>query len=209
MSDGHFTTPRAAHSSIICGRGDLVIANDAATLPASLQGEHVPSGACHRGAAGRPGARSTPMSVAHFSAVVFGAGDYRTRTEDRPPPPPLGPGDRLALGPLIGDGHRRARAPATCGFAFRRFTRSRSGPASRGMAGRSSTHISPRRWRSGTFGRDCRPPVAFEPPSAGFALDWRALASDARPRCSLRHHHARGRHLIDRRRGARPTAAVR
>ena len=79
--------------------GDLVIANDAATLPASLRGEHVPSG--------RPievrlaGRRSlAPDDVRQFSAVVFGAGDYRTRTEDRPPPPPLVPGDRLALGPL-------------------------------------------------------------------------------------------------------------
>jgi hypothetical protein len=36
----------------------------------------------------------------HFHAVVFGAGDYRQRTEDRPPPPVLHQGDRLALGPL-------------------------------------------------------------------------------------------------------------
>src|SRR5262249_58871889 len=35
-----------------------------------------------------------------FYAIVFGAGDYRQRTEDRPPPPVLRPGDRLALGPL-------------------------------------------------------------------------------------------------------------
>src|SRR6185295_4898083 len=38
--------------------------------------------------------------VRAFTAVVFGAGDFRTRTEDRPLPPALAPGDRLALGPL-------------------------------------------------------------------------------------------------------------
>ena len=42
----------------------------------------------------------------------FGAGDWRTRTEARPPPPPLALGDRLALGPLVATvdgllGHQR------------------------------------------------------------------------------------------------------
>ena len=31
-------------------------------------------------------------------AVLFGAGDWRTRTEDRPAPPRLAPGDRIAIG---------------------------------------------------------------------------------------------------------------
>ena len=67
--------------------GDLVVANDAATLPASLRGRHVPSGgAVEVRLAGR---RSlAPDDVRRFAAVVFGAGDYRTRTEDRPLPPP-------------------------------------------------------------------------------------------------------------------------
>src|SRR5437764_15004214 len=79
--------------------GDLVIANDAATLPASLHGEHEPTGsAIEVRLAGR---RSlAPEDVDQFSAVVFGAGDYHTRTEHRAPPPPLLPGDRLTLGPL-------------------------------------------------------------------------------------------------------------
>ena len=37
-----------------------------------------------------------------FTAIAFGAGDHRTRTEDRMSPPPLSPGDHLALGPLSG-----------------------------------------------------------------------------------------------------------
>src|SRR5262249_50063151 len=95
--------------------GDLVIANDAATLPASLQGVHVPSGGpVEVRLAGR---RSlAPDDVRQFSAIVFGAGDYRTRTEDRSPPPPLAPGDRLALGPLSATverllGHPRPISP--------------------------------------------------------------------------------------------------
>ena len=78
--------------------GDLVVANDAATLPASLHGVHAPSG--------RPieirlaGWTADTSDVADFAAVVFGAGDFHLRTEDRPLPPPLGAGDRLELGPL-------------------------------------------------------------------------------------------------------------
>src|SRR5919107_1926198 len=80
-------------------RGDLVVANDAATLPASLRGTHGPTGAAVEvRLAGRPSLR--PEDVRRFSAVVFGEGDFRTRTEDRPAPPPLAAGDQLTLGPL-------------------------------------------------------------------------------------------------------------
>ena len=79
--------------------GDHVIANDAATLPASLRGMHVPTGErIEVRLAGRPSLAVDDVS--EFSAIVFGAGDFRTRTEDRPPPPRLAPSDRLALGPL-------------------------------------------------------------------------------------------------------------
>ena len=81
------------------GPGDLLIANDAATLPASLQGRHALTGAAVEV---RLAARASlaPADVRTFSAIVFGAGDYRTRTEDREPPPALSRGDRLVLGPL-------------------------------------------------------------------------------------------------------------
>src|SRR5215472_3702245 len=79
--------------------GDLVIANDAATLPASLHGVHLPSGAAIE--VRLAGRSSLAREDLRFSAVVFGAGDWHARTEDRPPPPPLGLGDRLQLGPLV------------------------------------------------------------------------------------------------------------
>ena len=79
-------------------RGDLVIANDAATLPASLQGVHLRSGTAIEA---RLAARSSLAAddVHTFSAVIFGAGDFHTRTEDRVLPPPLAPGDHLVFQP--------------------------------------------------------------------------------------------------------------
>src|SRR4051812_46678753 len=77
--------------------GDLVVANDAATLPASLTGTHVPSGRfIEVRLAGR---RSLdPSQVDRFCAVVFGAGDFRTRTEGRAEAPPPPPGGYTAFG---------------------------------------------------------------------------------------------------------------
>src|SRR5215469_11050641 len=90
--------PRADFVTLLRS-GDVVIANDAATLPASLRGSHVASGgAIEVRLAGWPSA--VLDDPRHFHAIVFGAGDYRQHTEDRPPPPALQPGDRLALGPL-------------------------------------------------------------------------------------------------------------
>src|SRR5215212_6880931 len=78
---------------------DLVIANDAATLPASLAGVHQQTGKhIEVRLAGRPSL--DPMDVSRFSAVVFGEGDFHTRTEDRPLPPVMKRGDILLLGPL-------------------------------------------------------------------------------------------------------------
>src|SRR5215218_580051 len=78
---------------------DLVIANNAATLPASLSGVHQQTGkTIEVRLAGR---RSLdPMDVKSFSAIVFGEGDFHLRTEDRPLPPRLRSGDTLVLGPL-------------------------------------------------------------------------------------------------------------
>src|SRR5436309_16013383 len=79
--------------------GDQVIANDAATLPASLHGMHVPTG--ERIEVRLAGRRSLAVDdVSDFSAVVFGAGDVRTRTEERPTASLLAAVDPVAPGPL-------------------------------------------------------------------------------------------------------------
>lgn len=73
--------------------GDLLVVNDAATLPASLRG-HAPSGAPVE-------ARLVDqLPAGPFRAVLFGGGDWRTPTEHRPPPPPLPAGSRISFGEL-------------------------------------------------------------------------------------------------------------
>lgn len=79
----------------ILRRGDLLVVNDAATLPASLDGRRddgatfevrlLSQAASSRGATG-----ST-----EWRAVLLGEGDWRRRTEDRPPPPQLAEGERF------------------------------------------------------------------------------------------------------------------
>src|ERR1044072_9031994 len=97
--------------------GDLVVANDAATLPASLRGTHGATGApVEVRLAGRPSLR--PEDVRRFSAVVFGEGDFHTRPEDRPAPPPLAAGDRLVLGPLRATVERLLHHPRLVSLLF-------------------------------------------------------------------------------------------
>ena len=65
--------------------GDVVVANDAATLPASLSGVHLRTGgAIEVRLAGRASLASD--DVRRFVAVAFGPGDHRTPTEIRPDP---------------------------------------------------------------------------------------------------------------------------
>ena len=74
--------------------GDRLVVNDAATLPASLSGIHLPSGLP---AEVRLAGRCTldAADVRAFTALAFGAGDHRTRTEDRALPPRLQAGGAL------------------------------------------------------------------------------------------------------------------
>ena len=70
--------------------GDLLVVNDAATVPASLSAVTT---------------RGEPVEVrlaAHLGddrwrAVLLGAGDWHTRTEHRAPPPPVARGERLRV----------------------------------------------------------------------------------------------------------------
>jgi S-adenosylmethionine:tRNA ribosyltransferase-isomerase len=167
--------PRANLVEILRPR-DLVIANDAATLPASLQGVHVPSGG--RIEVRLAGRRSlAPDDVHEFSAIVFGPGDYRTRTEARPMPPALEAGDWLALGPLTATIERQLGHPRLISLRF-------DGTADEIWAGLARhgrpiqyAHVPEALALWDVWTPIAGPPVAFEPPSAGFALDWRALAA--------------------------------
>ena len=154
--------------------GDILVANDAATLPASILGVHKRTG---RSIEVRlAGSKSVfHKNVRQFSAIVFGEGNYRTPTEYRPSPPELRPGDTLQLGPLTATilqllGHPR--------FVLIRF----EGPSAsiwEGLARHGHpiqySHISTPLALWDTWTPIAGLPVAFEPPSAGFALDWRTL----------------------------------
>ena len=156
-------------------RGDLVVANDAATLPASLAGIHVESGApvevrlAQRGSLDRD-------DVHDFLAIVFGDGDYRTATEQRPLPPTFATGDTLQLGPLRATVRRVLGHPR---FIALRFTGSAQA-IWRGIAkhGRpvQYAYMRPALAMWDVWTPIAGAPAAFEPPSAGFALDWHLLA---------------------------------
>jgi S-adenosylmethionine:tRNA ribosyltransferase-isomerase len=175
-ASGHFAEDVRRNLRRYLRNGDLVIANDAATLPASLRGVHQPTWAEIEI---RLAARHSlaPDDVSEFTAVVFGPGDFHTRTEDRPLPPLMASGDTLLLGPL------RATVLSVLGHP-RLISLGFDGPADAiwtGLAqhGRpiqyAHLHEPLALWDVWTVvaGR----PAAFEPPSAGFVLDWDTLAA--------------------------------
>jgi S-adenosylmethionine:tRNA ribosyltransferase-isomerase len=163
--------PRAALASLF-RPGDLVVANDAATLPASLNGVHRSGG---EPIEVRLAAWVSFCDPTRFVAVAFGAGDHRMLTEDRSPPSPLSAGDRLELGPLVASVECLLDHPRLVSIGFA------GSPASvmRGLAqhGRpiQYAHIPEplRLWDVWT--QIAAEPIAFEAPSGGFALDWRTL----------------------------------
>jgi S-adenosylmethionine:tRNA ribosyltransferase-isomerase len=155
-------------------RGDLLVANDAATLPASLAGLHLPSGSTIE--VRLAGRRSLdPDALRHCVAVVFGPGDFRTRTEDRPLPPPLAPGDRLRLGPLVARIERTLGHPRLVALAFDGSTAEVWAGIARHGRPIQYAHVPTPLALWDVWTPIAGPPVAFEPPSAGFALDWRLL----------------------------------
>ena len=161
---------------------DLVIANDAATLPASLAGVHDRTGhAIEVRLAGRPSLKAEDINC--FSAVIFGEGDFHTRTEDRPSPPALQIGDTLTLGPLLATVEQILNHPRLVALRF-------AGTPDGVWAGLAShgrpiqySHLQTSLDLWDVWTRIAGPPVAFEPPSASFVLDWHVLSA-------IREHQA-------------------
>lgn len=152
--------------------GDLVVANDAATLPASLHGTHVPSGEAIEIRLAGWLSLSDPT---RFVAIAFGLGDHRMRTEDRPPPPALSAGDRVRLGPL------KAVVERVLDHT-RMFELHFLGSRAAVLAGLAQhgrpiqyAHVPEPLVLWDVWTKIAAGPVAFEAPSAGFALDWRTL----------------------------------
>lgn len=87
-----YTHRPARELAALLGAHDLLVVNDAATLPASVR---------------LPALDAELRLIAHeqgstFTAVLFGAGDYRTRTEERLEPPLLARGQRVLVAPDLG-----------------------------------------------------------------------------------------------------------
>lgn len=154
--------------------GDVVIANDAATLPASLHGVHLRSReAIEVRLAGR--LSIDPTDLRRCVAVVFGAGDHRVRTEDRPPPPSLATGDVLQLGPLRATVVRLLDHPRLAEIELAGSHRSVwTGMAEHGRPVQYA-HVPNALALWDVWTPIAGPAVAFEPPSAGFVLDWQRL----------------------------------
>jgi S-adenosylmethionine:tRNA ribosyltransferase-isomerase len=154
--------------------GDVVIANDAAVLPASLFGRHVPSGGRIEV---RLAGRRTLDEIRRFSAIVFGEGDFRMRTEDRPDPPSLHVGDRLELGPLNAIVADVLDHPRHVLLNLQGSPRQIWEGLARHGRPIQYAHLATPLALWDVWTAIAGPPMAFEPPSAGFALDWRVLAS--------------------------------
>jgi S-adenosylmethionine:tRNA ribosyltransferase-isomerase len=170
-------------------RGDLVIANDAATVPASLSGVHARTDApIEVRLAGWSGDGDAASAISRtvdmpFTAVVFGEGDYRTPTEHRPLPPRVVVGDEV---------HFPARRPESTADLRARVVRVLQHPRLvqlqfdgaiervwNGLAelGRpiQYAYVAEPLALWDTWTHMANQPVAFEPPSAGFILDWAML----------------------------------
>jgi S-adenosylmethionine:tRNA ribosyltransferase-isomerase len=156
--------------------GDVLVANDAATLPASLAGVHQrTSRTIEVRLAGR---RSIDVAdVREFTAVVFGEGDHRIRTEDRPAPPALHEGDVLVLGPLRASVLRLLDHPRLIELRFEGEPDAIwAGIAQHGKPIQYA-HVQQPLALWDVWTRVAALPVAFEPPSAGFVLDWALLSA--------------------------------
>lgn len=154
--------------------GDLVAANDAATLPASLSGMHQPTGAPIEI---RLAAWESAGDPTRFTALAFGAGDHRIRTEDRPPPPTLSPGDCLRLGPLTARIEDLLDHPRLLSLHFQGARDAVLAGIARHGRPVQYAHVPEPLALWDVWTATAGVPLAFEPPSAGFALDWALLAA--------------------------------
>lgn len=148
---------------------DLLVLNDAATVPASLRGTTSLGEPLEVRLAGR-------RADGGWTAVLLGAGDWRTPTERRPPPPVLCVGARLRVAGLDADVVAVAEvSPRLVGLAFSasdedvwRAIYAAGSPVQYAYVQRT-LHL----WDVQTAYASA--PVALEMPSAGRPLAWSVL----------------------------------
>lgn len=157
--------------------GDVVVANDAATLPASLAGVHEPTG---RPIEVRLASWLTAFDPSRFVALLLGPGDFRTPTEKRLPPPVIAAGERLVLGPLVAVVERLLDHPRLLCLQFLNAPEAVVAGLARHGRPVQYAYVPEALKLWDVWTSLATRPVAFEPPSAGFALDWQILANWAR-----------------------------
>ncbi len=106
--EGQGTNPASDHAfdelPDLLEPGDLLVVNDAATLPASLHGRIADgSRAAIELRLVGPVSEADALAGRRWWAVLFGAGDWRTDTDLRPTPPSLDSGVRLVFDSRPGD----------------------------------------------------------------------------------------------------------
>lgn len=173
-ADGQIQSLERPGIASLFAPGDLVVANDAATIPGSLHGTHERTASPIEV---RLAAFVDADDLTRFIAVAFGEGDHRTPTEDRSPPPTLAAGDRLVLGPLVAVVERLTEHPRLLELQF-------LGGPTQVFAGLSHhgkpiqyAHVPDRLALWDVWTSIAATPFAFEAPSAGYALQWRSLAT--------------------------------
>jgi len=172
---GMQTAPRAQLAHFF-QPGDVLVANDAATLPASLLGTHTRTGhAVEVRLAARPSLAAE--DIHRFEVIVLGEGDHHQRTEDRGAPPVLLPGDEIHFATSL-----HARVTRLLGHARHVELDFEVEPdafwSALAMSGRpiQYAHVPSELALWDVWTIFAGPPVAFEAPSAAFALDWELSA---------------------------------
>ncbi|HEY6403717.1 MAG TPA: S-adenosylmethionine:tRNA ribosyltransferase-isomerase, partial [Blastocatellia bacterium] len=92
VKDGEIEGSSIESLAVHLRSGDLLVVNDAATLPASLQARDPRNNQVELRLARR-------LDERVWQATVFGAGDWRTPTEDRPSPPRFAEGEEILIAP--------------------------------------------------------------------------------------------------------------
>ncbi len=173
-ADGRIQHVARSNIASLFSPRDLVVANDAATIPSSLHGRHEPTASPIEI---RLAGFVNPDDRTRYLAVAFGAGDHRTVTEDRPPPPPLTAGDRLILGPVVAVVERLIGHPRLLQVQFLGSPVQVLAGLARHGKPTQYAHVPDRLALWDVWTNIASIPFAFEAPSAGFALDWRSLTT--------------------------------
>ncbi len=168
-NDGEISHSTAGNLPDFLNQGDVVVVNDAATMPSSLSGILKPSGEHIEIRLGQA------LEFPKWKVILFGKGDWRTPTENRTPPPVVTTGSVLEF-----PGQLTARVLDICNGVSERlieveFLESETMFWRKFYAAAKPIQYSYLKtdlelWDQQTVFSG--PPIAIEPPSASFPLTW-------------------------------------